>query len=378
MNRISLRMTVTFAGAAGCLMVAACASALAQRPPVIDAIDRDFAARAAATQFSGVVLIARGDDILLEQGYGFADHENRSPMAANAILRLGSLTKPITASAILVAVREGRLALSDRICDSLPTCPASWRAVTIRHLLSHTSGIRDHFGDLAAVPVEATGAEVARVLGGLADEALVSEPGVGYTYSNFNYILLGIALERAYGEPWESVLRRTVLAPTGANDIAYDDVWTITPRRAHGYDRRDDGSLRNIEYDDHAAYAAGGLSTTARDLFLWSRGVFSGRLFGEALLREALTPVQDRYGYGWQMVRRFGRDAQNHNGGIDGFSTHIVHYAADDITIIVLSNIESDAAILAACDVAAAWFRIRGAAEGAALQPAERCPREIA
>lgn len=343
--------------------LAACASALGGAPsidPSIQEIDDYFSAEAQASRFSGVVLVARGDRILLERGYGFADFENASEMRADSVLRIGSLTKPVTASAVLVTVRNGRMGLDDSICNSLSSCPDSWRAVRIRHLLTHTSGITDHFGDLEARPVEQTAEELRRVLSALSPaEALNSPPGEAYAYSNFNYVLLGVALERAYGAPWETVLRNTVLAPQGVSDVAYDDVWAITPQRARGYDRTDDAGLRNIEYDDHAAYAAGGLRATARGLFTWSRGVFSGRLFGEALTREALTPGQGNYGFGWQVRRFFGREMQNHSGGIDGFASHLAHYQDDDITIIVLSNVESEPAILRACDVAAVMFGVR-------------------
>jgi CubicO group peptidase (beta-lactamase class C family) len=363
------------AGVIVATMIGTCATTEMRVSPAAREINAHFQREAEAGRFSGVVLIARGDDIVLERGYGYADFENRTPMRAESILRIGSLTKPVTASAVLVAAQSGRLSLTDEICAALPSCPRAWRGVTIRHLLTHTSGIRDHFGDLQAVPVEQTATELARALAAIDPaESLASAPGTEYAYSNFNYVLLGAALERAYGAPWEAVLRQTVLDPTGARDVAYDDVWALTPRRAHGYDRRDDGSVRNIEYDDHAAYAAGGLRSSVHDLFVWSRGVFTGRLFGQALLREALTPAQERYGYGWQMRQFFGRDVQNHNGGIDGFASHIVHYAADDITIIVLSNIEADAAVLPACDAAAIWFGARAAgADTHALTPQQRC-----
>lgn len=342
------------------------------------AVGAYFAQEANVGRFSGVVLIARGDEIQLEQGYGFADVESAAPMRAETILRIGSLTKPITASAVLVAVRDGRLSLDDPICPLLPAaCPTSWSNVQIRHLLSHTSGIRDHFGDLGAVPVEGTAGELARVLTMLdSNEPLASSLGESYAYSNFNYVLLGVALERAFGEPWEVVLRRLVLEPVGARNTAYDDVWAVTPGRARGYDRDERGALRNIEYDDHAAYAAGGLRSSARDLLAWSRAVFSGSLMGEELTRQALTPGLGNYGFGWQIRQFFGRTIHNHTGGIDGFSAHLAHYPDSGLTIIVISNDESDAAILRACDAAALWFGIRDLAERetwAALAPPQRC-----
>jgi CubicO group peptidase (beta-lactamase class C family) len=351
------------------------ASARAARAEIRD-IDSYFASQARDRRFSGVVLVARGDEIVLERGYGFADFELAVPMRRDAVMRLGSLTKPVTASAVLVAVQNGRLSLDDRLCDALPNCPRSWSNVRIRHLLSHTSGITDHFGDLEAVPVEQTVAELQRAMAGLdRNEALASPPGEHYAYSNFNYVLLGAMLEHAYGERWETVMRQLVLTPAGAEGIAYDNVWALVPGRALGYTRADDGTLRNAELDDHAAYAAGGLRSTARDLFVWSRALFSGQLVHEPLLSEAFTPVQGQYGYGWQMRQFFGREVQNHNGGLDGFASHFVHYRTDDLTIIILSNVESDAPILAACDAAALYFGVHNLREAPwrLLTPRQRC-----
>jgi CubicO group peptidase (beta-lactamase class C family) len=296
----------------------------------------------------------------LERGYGWADVENRVPMEAASILRIGSLTKPVTASATLIAVASGKLALDDRICELISGCPVAWSPVTLRHLLTHTSGIRDHFGDLEAVPVEATATELGRVLSTLdPEEPLSSMPGEEYSYSNFNYVLLGVALEVVYGSPWEEVLRINLFDPLGLQDTAYDDVFSIVPGRARGYGRDDQDTLRNIEYDDHAAYSAGGLRSTASDLLSWSETVFSGDLLGEELTRASFTPFQGNYGYGWQIRDFFDRRLYNHTGGIDGFSSHIAHYPEEQLTIIVLSNVEEDSAILGACDAAALWFEWR-------------------
>lgn len=229
----------------------------------------------AATEegFSGVVLIGRGEAVVFEAAYGVADADLGIPMRTDYRLRIGSLTKPITASAVLVAVDRGLLALDQQVCGLLPSCPASWESVTVRHLLTHSSGIADHFGDLRAVPVTATVEELRRVLASLPPgEALQTAPGTEYAYSNFNYVLLGAALERVAGIPWETILRQWVFEPLGLTTMAYDDVYAIMADRVRGYERDDASGLRNIDYDDHAAYAAGGLLASAEDLFRWSRG----------------------------------------------------------------------------------------------------------
>lgn len=330
---------------------------------------------AAKGSFSGVVLIGRGDEIVLEEAYGFAEVEHAVPLRTDHRFRIGSLTKPITASAVVAAIDGGRLSLDASVCPLLPSCPETWRDVTVRHLLTHSSGIPDYFGDLEAVPVEKTVEELRRVLAAVpSDEPLRSAAGASYAYSNFNYVLLGAVLERAMGTPWEAAVEQLVFQPLGLESTAYDDVYAIVPGRARGYDRDETGGLRNIEYDDHAAYAAGGLLSTARDLFRWSRGMLTGRLFSASLVEESVTPYRGDYGYGWQVRRFFDRRIYNHTGGIDGFSSHLAHYPDEGLTIVVLSNVESDPAILRACDIASRLFEWpRAAPAGQDPTPQQRC-----
>jgi D-alanyl-D-alanine carboxypeptidase len=295
--------------------------------------------------------------------------------------RIGSLTKPITASAVLVAVERGLVALDQHVCELLASCPESWEGVTVRHLLTHSSGIVDHFGDLKSVPVEATAEELRRVLESLPpDEPLRAAPGTEYAYSNFNYVLLGAVLEQVVGAPWETVLRQLVFEPLGLETMAYDDVYAVMEDRVRGYERDDALGLRNIDYDGHAAYAAGGLLSTADDLFRWSRGMLTGKLFSTELVEESLKPTLGDYGYGWQVRDFFDRTIYNHTGGIDGFSSHLAYYPDDALTIVVLSNVENDSAILRACDVAARLFDWPGVttpgATDSELTPRQRCGLE--
>lgn len=379
MRRSNLQLA---AGCAACALLVACAP-----PDTPDAPDapaarvvEHFEMLQAADAFSGAVLVARGDEIVVHRGFGLADREHGVPIGTDGIFRIGSLTKPVTAAAVLISVDRGRMSLDDLICEALDPCPSRWASVTVKHLLTHTSGIPDHFGDLEAVPVEATAAECRRVLAGLGEGTLRSEPGAEYAYSNFNYVLLGLALESAHGEPWEAVLDRLMFEPLGLDSMGYDDVRAILPGRVRGYDRDDAGRIVHIDYDDHAAYAAGGLRSTIGDFFRWSRAAIAGELLSDDLRAEAFTPYRERYGYGWQIRDLFERRMYNHTGGIDGFSTHIAHYPDEDLTIVVFGNVASDSAMLRACETAYIlfdWAEPPRTAEGwAALEPRAACGLE--
>jgi CubicO group peptidase (beta-lactamase class C family) len=294
-------------------------------------VARYFDSLQARSEFSGVVLIAHGETPVFEKAYGYADVELHVPMQTNDIFRIGSLTKSVTASAALVAINRGQLRLDAKICPLLPACLQTWQDVRVRDLLTHSSGIPNHFNDLKAVSVEQTGAEFVRMVGTLdKNEALKSSPGETYAYSNFNYVLLGLVLETALKKPWTQILKEELFDPLHLSSFAYDDVYAIVPGRVRGYDWDKNGALKNINYKDHAAYAAGGLRAGIDDFFKWSRAEISGKLFGGSLLRETFTPYKGDYGFGWQIKRYFGLDMYNHTGAIDGFSTHIAYYLKPD------------------------------------------------
>ena len=312
--------------------------------------------------FNGVVLIAQHGDVVFEQGYGWADADLRVRNDPSLRYGIGSLTKPITAAAVMRLVQRGRLRLSDPLCLYVVPCPVPWRGVTLEHLLSHTSGIPDYFDELPAAPVDSTKAVIDAAIAKHREDPLRSYPGARYAYSNFGYFLLGYTLEAATGRPWESVLQAEVFAPAGMRDTEYDDVRRVMPRRVRGYTRGSDG-LRVEDRHDHAAYAAGGLLSSAGDLLRFDNALSRGRLVSQSLLRQMRRPRRGNYALGWQVITVFGRRQRNHTGEINGFASHLAHYD-DAITVIVLSNVQDEPAKSTACDIAAIMFGLRPSPRG--------------
>jgi len=301
--------------------------------------------------YSGAALVVYRGTVLLRAGFGFADADLAVPNAPDLIYGIGSLTKPLTASAVLHAAERGLLDINDAVCDYVPRCPVEWNSVEVRHLLDHTSGIPDLFGSLPEAPLLETTSEVDRLLSELGPTPLRSLAGSEYSYSNFNYVLLGYILRSATREDWEGYLLQNVLRPAGAVDTAYDDVWAIVPRRARGYGERD-GRIRPVEHDDHSAYAAGGLRSTVDDLRRWHAALVSGQVIGPDLLQASFSPNAGGYGYGWQIISALGRELQNHTGGIGGYSSHLAWYPEEELLIILLSNVEGSPVKALACDLA--------------------------
>jgi CubicO group peptidase (beta-lactamase class C family) len=161
-------------------------------------------------------------------------------------------------------------------------------------------------------------------------------------------------MEVAARRPWQSILRTEVFDRAGMSDTEYDDVWRVMPRRARGYTTVHD-SLRNISYHDHAAYAAGGLLSSARDLLRFDVALDGGRILADSTRRSMFRVRRGDYALGWQMIMAFGKQLRNHTGATNGFASWLGHFD-DGTVIIVLSNVEDTPVKALGCDIAAIIF----------------------
>jgi CubicO group peptidase (beta-lactamase class C family) len=332
-------------------LLAALIAVEARGQPADSTIDHYLHTRSGPA-FSGVITVARRGQILFNQAYGLADADLAIPNRTDHRFGIGSLTKPITAVAALRLVEHGQLRLEDRICRFLPSCPPAWSAVTLEHLLSHTSGVPDLFSELPAVPPDSMRVAIDSAITRHRTDSLRSPPGERYAYNNFGYFLVAYAMEAAAGRRWETLLRTEVFEPAGMRDTEYHYVWRVMPRRARGYKMVRD-SLRHIDYHDHGAYAAGGLLSSTADLLRFMEALEQGRLLADSTRRAMFTPRQSEYGLGWQITTAFGLALRNHTGGTNGFASWLGRFD-DGTTVIVLSNVEGGAAAKATgCDVSA-------------------------
>jgi CubicO group peptidase (beta-lactamase class C family) len=320
----------------------------------LQAVKAYLSHRTAPFPFSGAVLVTVGDRVLLDEAYGEADLELHVSNRPTTLFRIGSLTKPFTATATMALVEHDKLALTDAVCKYVQSCPTEWSSVQISHLLSHTSGIPDLFGDVAAVPIERTRAAIDAAVQAAHNTRLDSAAGTTYAYSNFNYMLLGYIIEVASGQLWFDVVRERILKPAGLANTVYDDVWAIVPDRARGYEFVN--GWRNVTYKDYAGFSAGGLLSTTHDVARFGRMFAKGLLVKPSTVADMATPRRGDYGYGWQIKHYFGRRAFNHSGGTYGFASHVAVYPEDDVVVAVLSNLENEPAKTTACNIAAMLF----------------------
>ena len=304
--------------------------------------------------FDGVMLVAEGGRVVFKKAYGLADREWNVPNATDTRFRIGSITKVFTAILVMQLVQEGRLDLDAHISDYLPDYPAkTGQAVTLRHLLSHTSGIPSYTqhnpyigdSDSCGFWVRYSPEELVATFSNL---DLRFEPGSKFEYCNSAYVLLGVILEKLTGKPYEQLLKERILDPLGMKDTGYARPETIIPRRARGYLVRDDG-YANAHYDNTAIfYSAGALYSTVDDLFRFDQALYSDVLLDaktrELMFTHVVATPRGGYTLGWnegslplpgnQKPARF----IGHAGDASGFFSVIFRFTETKDLIVMMTN----------------------------------------
>ncbi|CAN5617753.1 serine hydrolase domain-containing protein [soil metagenome] len=302
-------------------------------------VDQFLNTQVKAEQFSGAVLIARDGAILVSQGYGLADRAQQIANTPQTKFRLGSLTKPFTALAILQLQAQGKLNVQDPICQYIADCPAIWQAITIHQLLTHTAGVPDltRFPDYEQTKNVAS--TPAQTIARFKAKPLDFQPGTKWDYSNSGYILLGAIIEKASGKTYETFLQENIFTPLQMVNTGYEHDKALL---AIGYaNARDEADL----IDMSIPFAAGGLYSTVEDLYRWDQALDTEKLLPKPLwdimfTAQAAIPNSNgsSYGYGWVLGQQLGHRSVGHNGGIEGFVTSYNRFPDDKVTIILLSN----------------------------------------
>ena len=307
--------------------------------------------------FSGSILVARDGQPIVSRGYGMANFELGVPNTPQTVFRIGSVTKQFTAMAVMMLQERGLLNVNDSICKYLADCPAAWQPVTVKNLLTHTSGIPSYTGFPDFARTAALPATSAEMIGRFRDKPLDFPVGEKYAYNNSGYYLLGAIIERVSGKTYENFLQENIFTPLGMKQTGYDNPARIIKNRAAGYARQG-GEYVNASFMDMSLpYAAGAIYSTTGDLLLWDQALYTEKLISRKALDETFTPFKTfNYGYGWSIGKRFDRQLIAHGGNIFGFASYIARFPADKVTIIVLSNVQSAPAGKITNDLAAIVF----------------------
>lgn len=291
------------------------------------------------------VAVIRDGRVAFMKSYGLANLETGERATVYTDYRLASLTKQFTAMAVMLLVKDGRLHLDDRVSDVLPGLPAYARAVTIRELLGHTSGLWD-YEDFVPDTLS-TQVHDAFVLDALRRvDSTYFPPGTRWRYSNTGYVLLGMVVAHVSGESFPRFLHDRIFAPLGMDStVAYEAGVSTVPRRAYGYSPDSAGGFRRTDQSPTSATLGdGGVYTSVHDLVAWNRALDEGTLAGPALQREAWTSgtladgARTGYGFGWFVDRDAAGPRLWHYGETMGFTNAIVKYPERRLTVIVLTN----------------------------------------
>jgi CubicO group peptidase (beta-lactamase class C family) len=306
-------------------------------------------ARATAGDFSGAVLVARQGTVVYQAAFGFANREWNIPNDLQTKFEIGSMTKQFTAMLVLQFVNDGKLQLDGHISDYLPYWQDTGKRVTLRYLLSHTSGIPNFItmkGFLEG-PASRTHYSVSEFAQKYCSGDLEFEPGTKFQYSNSGYFLLGAILEQVSGQPYEALLQQRIFGPLGMKNSGYAHSETIIPHRAYGYERTATGFHNARFYDMSIPFAAGALYSTVSDLLLWDQALYDEKLLPARLRDLLFKPNLENYGFGWGILvpaagsPYAGEQIPMHGGAIFGFQSVIQRIVQHRETIILLDNSDS-------------------------------------
>jgi D-alanyl-D-alanine carboxypeptidase len=288
-----------------------------------------------------VAVLYKGRPVLT-RAYGMADVVGNRPLASDGVFRIGSITKTFTAAAILKLAAQGKLTLGDPILSYVPELQHG-QDVTLRHLLSHTSGIRSFTAapwyDAHMAQPLTHAALVAKL-----DQPLEFAPGSRYSYSNSGYYLLGLVIEKASGSSYVEFLQRELFQPAGLTSTRYCPDEPSSEHDAHGY-ANNGGTLEPAKpISMTLPYAAGALCSSAGDLVRWMQALQTGKVIGAAGFSAMSEPTplpegrSSAYALGLQRGELAGHARLGHGGGINGFVSDLTSYPADDLYIAVLVN----------------------------------------
>ena len=309
-------------------------------------IDRLLTTEMKERQFSGSVLVARDNRVILSKGYSMASWSRKQANTPGTRFYLGSTTKQFTAMAILILQQQGKLHVHNSICQYISPCPYAWQSITIHEILTHTSGI-------PGVTDESLSSASPRAwVSSLGAFPLAFKPGSQFSYCNVCYQLLGYVVERVSGKSYSAFLQHAIFDPLQMKNTGFNPGYTSTPNHADGYDawQNADGlAAWNLSPQWTFLFGAGLLYSTVKDMYRWDQALMHSTFVAQKTLSAAFTPYAtsqyagSKYGYGWFLAQSpiHGHRLIWHDGKIPGFRTYNGFYPQDGLTVIVLSNLAS-------------------------------------
>jgi CubicO group peptidase (beta-lactamase class C family) len=303
--------------------------------------------------------IVRDGKTIKTAAYGRANIELNVPAKPDTVFEIGSITKQFTAAGILVLAQEGKLSVDDKISKHLKDTPEAWASVTIRHLLTHTSGIKNYTG--------LNGFQIRRHLSqeqfikAIGKEPMDFQPGDSWKYCNAGFNLLGYIIENVSGKTYWDFMSERVFQPLGMAATTNRLLSLVIPNRASGYEQTNHVWM-NRDSDLTEVFSAGAIASTVGDLAKWNASLEGERILNAASKAQMWTPVKlndgkiRKYGFGWFVDAVEGHKNIGHSGSTSGFSASIQRFPDDRLAVIILTNTDEEIATTLARKVATFFF----------------------
>ena len=291
-------------------------------------------------RFNGTVLVSKNGKIIFEKAYGYQNIQNKIEITPGTIFQIGSMTKQFTATVVLKLAEQQKLSLDDKISKYFPNIKRG-DEITIKNLLTHTSGLSEIFRDPLfikenkQIPISKE-----KLLSFFIDKPLYFNPGTQYAYCNSGYILLGLIIEKVSGKPYEQMVRDFILKPLKMTHSGFDFTGLISKKKALGYIKfstSESGSSK--PWDSTSTYSAGSLYSNVNDLYLWHKGLLNNKVISKESLAKAYTPFLEGYGLGCWIDTIYQKRVISHGGNIEGFTSYFGRIEEDDVCVILLNNI---------------------------------------
>ena len=290
------------------------------------------------------VILANGDEILYRTGHGMANLEHNISISPDMVFRLGSLTKQMTTASIMMLQEEGLLEVDDPITRFFPDYPTHGYTITLRHLMTHTSGIIDFLAIPEFPEIEKEDITALDVIDFFQNSPMNFAPGEAYSYTNSGYVMLGAIIEQLSGQSYEDFIQERIFTPLGLDNTYHGDFKRIIPNRVIGYAMGPDGYENSSYLSMTIPGAAGAIISNVDDLLTWNTALFAGEVVSQESLEAMTSPFVlnngdlSNYGFGLAVQSLRGQPMISHTGGINGFITYAAYLPESNMYVAVLGN----------------------------------------
>ncbi|MFT3822588.1 MAG: serine hydrolase domain-containing protein [Chitinophagaceae bacterium] len=312
-----------------------------------------------------VFMIAQKGKVIYQKAFGKANLELDINMTPENVFQLGSMTKQFTAVAILVLEQQGLLNVKDPVSKYIPDYPAGDK-ITIHHLLTHTSGIKDFTKMKALSTIAQKEMSPKMMVDFFKNEPVDFAPGEKFEYNNSGYVLLGYIIELVSSHTYEDFIKKNIFEKAGMSQSYYASDRQVISKRAYGYHKKETGYVNKTMISFSAPFSSGSLMSTTADMLKWQNALDQHLLLNAAETKKAFSSYtlnngeEFTYGYGWHIKKLHGMPSLEHGGSIFGFKTMGVYIPGEHIYVIGLSNCDCNSPTKVTQDIAAEVLRYKG------------------